>query len=350
MVDTIWSRTNEARVRARYRNRTLLACFAATLFTFSAQTARAENCLSSSEMDAATRTSLLTTAQLDFELVAKGDSAALRQNGIPSVSGDFSGIEASVKANHSALAGSKGTPRPAFLLVAEGTAPVPHAEFLCGVFGKNGQTSDSAVFYLDNLPPGKYGIVILDAPTRGGARTVSLILLQQGADWKLAGLQIGARQAAGHDSDWFATRAREFKDKGEMHNAWLYYLEARSLISPLPFMSTAATDKLYDESQKMQPADIPADGKPAALAAGTATYKLTAMFPDAVGNDLGLIVKYQGNDIANSNQTYQINVAVMKALVAKFPELRDAFAAVVVRAVDPGGHDFGTLLAMKDIK
>jgi len=40
----------------------------------------------------------------------------------------------------------------------------------------------------------------------------------------------------------------------------------------------------------------------------------------------------------------------MKALVAKYPEVRDAFAAVVARAVDPAGRDYGTLLAMKDIK
>ena len=44
------------------------------------------------------------------------------------------------------------------------------------------------------------------------------------------------------------------------------------------------------------------------------------------------------------------NVAVMKAMVTKYPELRDAFAAVVARAVDATGRDYGTLLAMKDIR
>jgi hypothetical protein len=61
-------------------------------------------------------------------------------------------------------------------------------------------------------------------------------------------------------------------------------------------------------------------------------------------------VRYQAADISNTNQAYQTNLAVMKALVAKYPELRNAFAAVVARAVDPGGHDFGTMLAMKEIK
>jgi hypothetical protein len=125
---------------------------------------------------------------------------------------------------------------------------------------------------------------------------------------------------------------------------------ARSLVSPLPFMSTAVTDKLYDDSQKLQPADFPADGKTADLAAGTTTYKLTGLYPQVVGSDLDLTVTYALPDISNNNQTYQSNIAVMKALVTKYPELKEAFAAVNARAVDPAGHDYGTLLAMKDIK
>jgi hypothetical protein len=320
------------------------------LLAFSASNVRAESCRTASDLDDATRTALTSTALRYFNLVAKGDTAALRQSAIPSVAGDFSGIETTVKDNQSALTGSKATARPPFLLEADGAAPNPRAEFFCGVFGSKGQTRDSAVFYLNSLPPGKYGIVILDAPSPKGAYTVSLILQQQSSDWKLGGLYIKAAQVAGHDGDWFAARAHDFQSKGQLHNAWLYYLEVRSLASPLPFMSTAATDKLYDESQKLQPADFPADGKTADLSTGTTTYKLTALFPEVVGSDLDLIVKYQAADISNTTQTYESNVAVMKALVGKYPELRDAFAAIVARAVDPNGHDYGTLLAMKEIK
>lgn len=311
----------------------------------------AENCVTASDMDPATRTALLSAGQRYFDLIAKGDAASLRQSAIPSLASDFSGIEATVKDNQSALAGSKGTARPPFLLEADATAPIPRAEFYCGVFGRNGQTADSAAFYLNNLPPGEYAAVVFDAPSsKGGVYTVSFILQQIASDWKLGGLYIKAAQTGGHNSDWFLTRAREFKTKGQAHNAWLYYLEARSLISPLPFMSTAATDKLYDESQKAQPADWPADGKTVDLPAGTTTYKLVDLFPEVVGNDLDLIVKYQVPDVSNTSLAYQSNIAVMKALLAKYPELRDAFTGVVARGVDPNGHDYGTLLAMKDIK
>jgi hypothetical protein len=311
----------------------------------------AENCSTSNDMDAATRTAMTSAAQHYFDLLARGDANDLRQASISSLAADFSGIEATVKDNLPALTGAKATARPAFLLEATGTAPLARAEFFCGVFGSNGQTKDSAIFTLANLPPGKYGVVILDASGGAkGAYTVSFILQEIGSDWKLGGLYIKPAHTGGHDLDWFLNHAREYESKGQTHNAWLYYLEARSLVSPLPFMSTAVTDKLYDESQKALPADFPADGKTASLTAGSATYKLTEIFPDIVGDDLDLVVKYQVASIADTNQTYASNIAVIKALIAKYPELRDAFAGIVARAVDPSGHDYGTLLAMKDIK
>jgi hypothetical protein len=310
---------------------------------------RAESCKTADDMDAATRAAIASAGQRYFDMAASGDLAGLRQNAIPSIVSNFSGIEAAVTSHKSEIAGSRGTLRPLFLLDAEGASSIAHAEFLCGVFNQHGQTAGSAVFNLDNLPPGKYAVVILDA-TSSNPATVSFILQQQGNDWKLGGLYIKPVQAAGHAADWFLSHARDYKTKGQLHNAWLYYQQALILISPLSFMKTAATDKLIDEFQPLQPADFPADTKTVDLAAGGATYKLTIVFPEAVGNDLDLIVKYQASDVSDTTRTYQSNVTVIKALVAKFPELKTAFVGVVARAVEPGGRDYGTLLAMKDVK
>ena len=312
--------------------------------------AQAQSCQTASEIDAANKTSIQSTAQRYFDMVAKGDAASLRQNAIPSLASDFAGIEGTIKENQPNLAGAQATIKSFFMLDASGAAPIPNAEFYCGVFGKNGQTANSAAFYLNNLPPAKYAVAILDATSSAGRTMFSEILQQVGTDWKLGGLYIKAAQIAGHDSNWYLTRAREYKTKGQAHNAWFYYEEARSLISPLPFMSTLATDNLYDESQNLQPTDIPSGGKTTDLPAGGVTYKVMAVFPQAVDKDLDLIVRYQSANVANTNLAYQDNVAVMKAVLQKWPELREAFAGVVARAVDATGRDYGTLLAMKDIK
>jgi hypothetical protein len=310
----------------------------------------AQSCQTADELDNATKAAITTAGQRYFESASKGDVATLRQNSIPTLAAGFAEVEARVKERQSDLDGAQVAIKSVFLLEATGEAPIPHAEFDCGVFGKSGQTANSAVFYLDNLPPAKYAVVLLEANSAKARTMFSEILQQAGSDWKLAGLYIKPAQAAGHDSDWFLARAREYKAKGQMHNAWLYFLEARSLASPLRFMSTLATDKLYDESQGTQPPDMPGGGKTADVAAGNATYKVTQVYPDGVNNDLDLIVVYQSADAADGNKAYQENIAVIKAVAAKYPEVKDAFAAVVARAVDGQGHDYGTLLAMKDIK
>jgi hypothetical protein len=270
----------------------------------------------------------------------------MRQNAIPSLAGNFSGIETAVKDNQANLSGAQAVPRPPFLLKAEGKAPIERAEFLCGVFNKSGQTSDSAVFVIPNLPPGNYAVVILDVAGSKGPYTVSFVLQQQATDWKLGGFYAKPSQVGAHDGNWFAEQARSFKAKGKPHNAWFYYLEARDLLAPVPFMSTLTTDKLYDEMQNVKPADLP----PADLSAGSKMFKVTELFPTAMGKELDLVVKYQCSDISNTAQSFQDNTAVMKALVTKYPELREAFDGIVARAVEPSGRDYGSLLAMKNIK
>jgi hypothetical protein len=330
---------------------TLLAILLATLLgILLGSVAHAQSCQTAADMDASVRTALETTAKRYFEMAERGDVAALKQNSIAAVASSFAGIEAAVKENQAAFAGARATVRPPFLLIVDGQEPLARAEFLCGVFGKTGQTKDSAVFVLPNLPPGRYGLTILDVNGPQGARTLTFVLQQTGTDWKLAGFNAKSSQVAGHDAEWFIQRARDFKAKAQNHNAWLYYREAMALSAPVDFMNTLATDQLYDEFQAAQPSDVPANEHTVDMSAGGKIYHLTEIFPLVVGDDLDVVVKYQAADVSDTARTFKENVAVIKALVVKYPELREAFAGVVARAVETSGRDYGTLLAMKDVK
>ena len=311
----------------------------------------AQTCFSSDDMDATTRSALQAAGQRYFEMVARGDTASLRQNAIASLANNFGGVESSVKDNLANLAGARATAQPPFMLKAEGTTPFAKGEFLCGVFNKNGQTKNSAEFVIPNLPPGSYAIVIMDVSAPKMPYSLAFVLQEEGTEWKIGNVFLSPAQIAGHDGNWFLERARAFKSKGQTHNAWLYFLKGRELQMPVPFMYTQATDKLYEEAQAVKPTDFPLGGNTADLtAANGKTYKLTTVFPLAVGQDLDLVVKYQDADVSNTGQTFQENMNVMRALVTKFPELREAFDGVVCRAVEPSGKDYGSLMPMKDIK
>jgi hypothetical protein len=310
----------------------------------------AQTCFTSDDMDAATRTALQNAGMRYFDMVARGDAASLKQNSIPAVANNFSGIESTIKDSQAEFAGAHATPRPPYELKAEGTAPLERAEFLCGIF--NGpEAAKSAEFIIPNLPPATYGVVMLDFQTQKASYTLSFILQQVGTDWKVGGFFLHPNQLLGHDSDWFLQKARDFKTKGQTHNAWLYYLQARDLAMPVSFMYALSTDKIYDEEQTVRPTDFPIDGSTVDLAGASGkTYKLTAVFALPVDQNLNLVVKYLTPDVSNSGQTFQENTNVMRAVLAKFPELRDAFDGVVTRAVEPSGRDYGSMLAMKDIR
>lgn len=311
----------------------------------------AQTCLTSDEIDAATKSAIQNASSRYFDLIAKGDSASLRQSAIPVLANNFGGVENTIKQAQPDLAGGHATPRAPFELKAEGTAPLPRAEFLCGIFGSSGPTANSAEFVIPNMPPGTYAVQILDVSGSKTPYTVSFVLQQVGTDWKLGGLFLRPTQIKGHDSAWFMSRANQFKSQGHTLAAYLYYLEGRELAIAVPFMETEATDKIYEQDATMKPADFPTTGKTQPLVAqGGATYQLTTMFPLAVGQDLDVVVKYQTASVADTGKSFEQNMAVMRALLQKYPELRDAFDGIVARGVEPDGKDYGTMMPMKDLK
>jgi hypothetical protein len=307
--------------------------------------ASAEECKLGSDLDAATRSALESTAQRYYQMASSGNASALQQSSIPSVASNFGGIQNALQ-EHKDDFGSSAKVRGVYELDAPGTAAIARAEFYCGIFN----SADRIAFVIPNLPPGNYAVAILDAQGGKTPLSVSFVLQQDAGQWKLAGFYARASAIAGHDANWYLTQARSFKAKGQSHNAWLYYLAAWDLSAPVPFMSTATLDRIGEEAQPVRPSDMPGEQPMRLTSSNGKTYNISQLFAVPVADGLGLVVKYQVPDISNSSQTFQDNMAVMKDLLAKYPELRDAFSSIVARAVAPSGQDYGTLLAMKDVK
>ena len=322
----------------------LVLC-ALALLTLPAIAQNSGACTNASDMDQATRSAVDNAAMQIFRQAQTGDYAGLRANSIPAVSSNFGGIESAVGENQANFKGAQASVRSVYLLDANNTSGSGRTEFYCGVFN----SPDRVGFGINNLPRGAYAIVIMDV--KGGKSPITLsTILQNSGGWRLAGFYARATQLAGHDGEWYLQQARAYKSKGQNHNAFFYYLEAWELLAPVNFMSTMKLDTISDELNAVRPPDLPAPGKPADLLANGKTYHITQLFPTPVGDALDIVVKYQVTSIADQTAAYQDNVNVMKGLVSKYPELRDAFAALVARAVEPGGSDYGTLLAMKDVK
>jgi hypothetical protein len=309
--------------------------------------ARAQECYSGSEIDPVTANSLQKTAQQFWDLSAQGDVASLKADAVPSVAASFASIEQAVVGHKQLLAEAPPSEVRLFFLDASNSpATWQRADFYCGIYNSPNRTGIS----IPNLPPGRYALTVASARGKDPV-TLTLVLQEAGKNtWKLAGYYARANTLGGHDGTWFADKAHEFKAKGQLHNAWFYDLTAWDLLAPVDFISTPALDKLNDEIQAARPADLPGAGAPMQLTGGGKTFKVIDLSAVPVESDLYVRAQYESNNVGDPALAPAENAAVMKALLAKYPEFREAFGGVVARATNSAGHDYVTITAMKDVK
>ncbi|MBZ5522080.1 MAG: hypothetical protein LAP21_07540 [Acidobacteriia bacterium] len=315
------------------------------ILTAFASTMAAQTCQTREEIPAADRSALESAAQQAFQQSSHGDVAALQAGAIASLQSNFSGIAAAVNDRKQAFAGAAAQVRAAFLLDT-GASPNPDGRYICGAFSASGPTAGSAEFSLPGLQAGRYGIVIQDFNGSQGPFALTTIF-QDAGGWKLAGFYVRAETANGHDGIWHLQRAREFKSKGQAHNAWFYYATAWELLAPVTFMDTRLLAKITQESTAIQPKDVPSAGNPVTFSANSKTYSLTEMSVFSTGSGYDLSIRYATASTADFTATQAEALSLGRAYAAQNPELKEAFTNILVHAVDASGGDVVGMVGLK---
>lgn len=323
----------------------ILKIFVASLVVVAALSASAQTCSGGDEVPAAARTSIEAAAQKVFDQTASADVNSLKTNAIPSLQSNFSGIASAVNDNKDAFAGAKPQLRSVYLLDT-GASPGPDGVFYCGIFGASGMSPGTAEFDLPGLPVGKYAISIQDFVGNKGPFTLAIIF-QDMSGWKIAGYYIRPASAMGHDGLWYLQQARTYKSKGQAHNAWFYYLTSWDLLTPVTFMNTNMLTKITQESNSIQPKDVPVGGTPVQFNAGGKNYNITDISIFRTDKNFDLAVKYSVPSTADFNGTQADARNLANAMVTQYPELKDGFNNIWVHAMDPNGGDVVGLVKLK---
>ena len=309
----------------------------------------AETCLTTGDMDPATRSAIESAARQYYGYTAAGDFSSLRNNAIPALQNSFGGIERAVADNRAVFAGQQPTIYSTYVLDATGGAPtIDNALFMCGVYNSPNRLE----FSIPNLPAAKYALVIFDVPNSPkGPYWLSLILQQMDSYWKLAGFYPKQRHIGDKGPGWFLTQARDYRAKGQLHNAYFYYLTARDLALPVSFMMTRPIEKLDSEAQPIVPKDLPTD-KPMSFNGTTGkSYTISEMRPIPTADGLHLILKYNTlGDVSDTRGRFNDNMELIKSFAAQYPEYKDAFSAFEAWATDPqSGRDYETTLKVSEL-
>ena len=303
------------------------------------------SCTTSADMQATTRAALERAAQNYYQMAARGDTAGLRQDAVAALAADFAPVETAVEM-HQAIFSAAPLPlvRAEYLLEAEGPAPLERAEFYCGVWS----TPDFTLFVLNNLAPGRYALVVLEAQSGKTAYRLAVVLAEQQQTWKLAGLYARPAEVAGHGPTYFWEMARSYKSRKELRNAWFYYLTARELLMLVPFMSNQQLEQMAGEMTGLPPQGLPVEN-PVDFLAGGKVFKVSQVYVAPGDDGLELVLRHQVADASQTGPSYAENLALIQAWISTYPEYREAFSAVVARATDSAGHDYGSRVLMKDI-
>ncbi|HEY6304840.1 MAG TPA: hypothetical protein VI488_00095 [Candidatus Angelobacter sp.] len=304
-----------------------------------------QGCETRDEIPAQAKTSMDSAAKKVFDQAASGDLGGMRANAGPLLQSGFDGVASAVNDNKAAFVGAHPELRTSFLLDT-GSAPSEDGRYYCGVFGANGLGPNSAEFDIPGLPPGKYAIVIQDFIGGKGPYSLTTIF-QDLSGWKLAGFYIYPESALGHDGIWYLQRAREYKAKGQNHNAWFYYVTSWDLLRPVKFMDSSLLSKIVQESNGIQPKDIPAGGNAVDYPANGKTYKITDISVLPTDKTLDLSIRYSVANTADFNATQIDAHNLANAYVTQHPELKDSFNNVWAHAVDGKGGDVAGIVVLK---
>ena len=313
---------------------------------WSATMAGAQQCTTQSKMAAADREALLRSATAVAEAVEANNADAVRQQTVPEVQQNFRGIADAIASTAPHVTGAAFVPDTLWILDAHANGPNAKpvdTQFFCNLNGG----SQSAVFSLPALPPGRYGLVILNTAKAQPAYQLALLMREEGAStWRLGGFFPHATTAAGHDGVWYWKTARADASKRQNWNAWLHYGEAERLLRPAGFVSSSHLDQLEDEQSKAAPTALGGGvgpGTPLIVKGKDGTeYRITGLGPDdSLGGDrIDIAMHYTAEPLADPAAARARNQRAASALLDAYPELRGVVHGVWAYAESAGGQPF----------
>jgi|SRR5580658_5613964 hypothetical protein len=304
----------------------------------------AASCTSQAELGSLDRDALTSIAGKMANAVSAQDYSTLQAELLPEEANQWPGIHDAVEQAVPLIKGGQFQLRNVYLLDASNqTAPVD-TQFFCS----NASGSLTVSITMAALPPGRYAVILADAPGSPQAAQLGLILAWDptATAWKLAGVSIRPGSFDGHDGVWYWTRGRALA-KPDPWSAWFNYEAARYLLLPVDFLSSPNLDKLHQEQGLIAPS--PQSALPLSLAQGDRTWKVEAVGFDPSLHEADLEVVYQSTGVTDPAALRTEATAVMSTFLKAEPGLRANFHGLWAYAEKDGKRTAVIELPMSQI-
>jgi hypothetical protein len=269
------------------------------------------------------RSTLASIGEQLSDAVIRQDTSALQAVLLPALSGQWEGIRGAIEQAAPVVKGGKAQLRNIYLLDASTLSAVSDTQFFCS----NANGSSTVTISMRALPPGKYALILADAPGAPLTGQMGFVLAWDTAGasgWKLGGFSSRQGNFGGHDAVWYWTRARELARNNLPWAAWYCYETARYLELPVDFLTSPNLDRLGQEQAQIKggPGE---DSFPYSVKSGDRTWKIDGIRLDASLHEPDLGVTYESTGLADPAVARTEAIAVLGALLKAQPGLRENF-------------------------
>jgi hypothetical protein len=189
-------------------------------------------------------------------------------------------------------------------------------------FCSNSTGSTTVTISMRSLPPGRYAIVLADAPGAPLAGQMAFILGWDTDTWKLGGAFVRPGVLEGHDGVWYWEHARQMATDSPWA-AYFCYEAARYLLLPVDFISSPNLERLGQEQGQLK--NSPADAFPYSVSAGDRTWKIDGMRFDPSLRQADVGATYESAGVSDPAAQRTEAIAVLGALLKQQPALRQSF-------------------------
>jgi hypothetical protein len=304
----------------------------------------ATSCTAQAELGSLDRDALSAASGRVTAAVLAQDFNALQANLLPQEASEWDGIRATVEQAAPLVKGGNFQLRDVYLLDATDQTATQDTQFFCS----NATGSLTVTINMAALPPGRYAVVLADAPNASLAGQMGVVLAWDGAatQWKLAGLTVRPGVFDGHDGVWYWLRARELA-KTDPWSAWFSYDAARYLLLPVDFLVSPNLQKLHQEQSLISP--TPESQLPLSIPDGDRTWKIDAVGLDASLHEPDLGVAYESTGVTDPAALRTEATAVMSSFLKAHPDIRANFHGLWAYAEKDGKRTPVMELPMKEI-
>ena len=198
---------------------------------------------------------------------------------------------------------------------------------------------------VDAKPGPAQAHVIVDAQTLNNTWAFVIWLLPEDGNWNVQYVQATATAMVGKTAEDLQTMAEAEKHKNHNFNAFILYAGAMQLAARGPFLQLGIQPEIQKGMENLQ---VPPDLKgptPFHWQLGESSFKVLNVGPIGVGQKIYLQIDHEIEPWADNKEADEKNHDLISAFAKAYPEYKDSFAGLVVRAHERGGsRGFGTVL------